>query len=451
MPRPNPWIIVGAGASGLAVAFFLRQLGLDSVIVERNKVIGGRMGTVRLGNRRLDCGGKNIGRTYRLFRQFAASLGTHPLEYFGLNSSQVIDGTLKTFDGSARWRSLAAVARGASASDLARFGRLLWRVRSDEGAGYLGSPYARTLGQMYDSRPATAYFSASFCDRVVRPMTVRMNGAEPDEVHLGTLGSNVRMLLDTYDQFTHGLAPLLRAFTDRYDVRLDARTEGLIVDGGRVTGVQVRHGDGHTRELRGAGVILAIPANAAASLTAPFLPALAKQLRNVAYYPVTLVLAEYDTPVFSSDVRALVFGSDQELSNAGAYGINDLHVVRYTFSGRAFRRSPRRSDVGALLEHAEAALARHVPFDPGSRVRFVAREFTTGLCAYTPHHGRFVDRVAEELRRVDGLYITGDYVQGASIEACFRSAAACAHHLARREQVSLSARADSHINEYVQR
>jgi phytoene dehydrogenase-like protein len=51
MPRTDRWIIVGGGASGLATAFFLKQLGLDSVIVERDSAVGGRMGTVRLGER----------------------------------------------------------------------------------------------------------------------------------------------------------------------------------------------------------------------------------------------------------------------------------------------------------------------------------------------------------------------------------------------------------------
>src|ERR687896_266288 len=111
MTHTDPWIVVGGGASGLAAAYFLEQRGLPSLIVERDDAIGGRMGTVRLGDRSLDCGGKNIGRRYTLFRRFAASLGSHPFEYFGLNSSQVIDGRVRTFEASARWRSMADLAR----------------------------------------------------------------------------------------------------------------------------------------------------------------------------------------------------------------------------------------------------------------------------------------------------------------------------------------------------
>jgi oxygen-dependent protoporphyrinogen oxidase len=432
MARSDRWIIVGAGASGLAAAYFLKQRGIDSILLERERAIGGRMGTVPLGGRSLDCGGKNIGRRYHLFRQFARSLGTHPLEYFGLNSSQVIDGELRTFEASARWQTLADLARGVPVRDAIRFGRLLWRVKRDESAGYLGSPYARRA-QRYDDQPVNRLFSREFCDRIVRPMSVRMNGAEPDEVYWGNFASNARMLLDTYDQFAHGLDPLLSAFRMRYDVRLDTTTEGLLAREGRVTGVRVRHANGTIGEVSGAGVILATPANIAAALTEPLMPGLARELRSISYYPVTLVVAEYDRPIFSPAVRAIVFDAGQAVSNAGAYGVNDLHLVRYTFSGGTYRRHLADDlDAETLLRLGEASLSRHVSLDRASRRRFAVRHFHPGLCAYTPHHGGFLRRVNEALK-LSGLHLTGDYMQGASIEACFRSASACATRVAALE------------------
>lgn len=433
MSRTDRWIIVGGGASGLAAAFFLAQRGLESVIVERDAMLGGRMGTVTLGDRSLDCGGKNIGKKYRLFRQFAASLGTYAFEYFGLNSSQAIDGTVKTFEARARWRTLVDLTRGVAATDLLRFGHVLWRVKADEAAGYLGSPLSRRLAARFDDRPASHYFSPEFCRRVLRPMSVRMNGAEPDEIYLGNLGSNVRMILDTYEQFEHGLAPMLHDVQRRYDVRLSTSAESLLLDRGRVSGVSVKSSGGTTSELRGPGVILATPAHTTAGLVEAILPRLAWELRTIAYYPVTLIVAEYDRPVFTSDVRAFVFGDDDVVSNAGAYGINDLNLVRYTFSGRTARRSMDAAPE-QLLGAGEAALARYVALDPAWRRRFVARRFSPGLCAYAPHHGRCLDRITQELDTLPGLHLTGDYLQGASIEACFRAASACVTRLAEEEE-----------------
>jgi oxygen-dependent protoporphyrinogen oxidase len=431
MSRTDRWIIVGGGASGLAAAFFLKQRGLESAIVERDRTLGGRMGTVRLGDRSLDCGGKNIGRKYKLFRQFAASVGAYPFEYFGLNSSQAIDGKVKTFEARARWRTLVDLTRGVATRDVLRFGHLLWRVKMDEAAGYLGSPLSRTLAVRFDDRPASQHFSPEFCRRVIRPMSVRMNGGEPDEIYVGNLGSNLRMILDTYEQFQHGLAPLLHDVEQCYDVRLNAAAESLLVSGGRVSGVRVRSADGRTTDVHGSGVILATPAHASATLTEPILPALAAHLRTVAYYPVTLIVAEYDRPIFTSSVRAFVFGEDEVVSNAGAYGINDLNLVRYTFSGKTARQSMSKEvDAERLLKAGEDALAKYMPLDTTWRRRFVTRQFNPGLCAYAPNHGRLLDRLAQELRTVPGLYLTGDYIQGASIEACFRAASACVNRLA---------------------
>jgi oxygen-dependent protoporphyrinogen oxidase len=430
MSQADRWIIVGGGASGLAAAFFLRQHGIESEIIERDGSIGGRMGTVDLGGRALDCGGKNIGRKYTLFRQFASSLGSHPLEYFGLNSSQVLNGKIQTFDAGSRWRSMLDLARGSSYRDMLRFTNLLLRVKADETKGYLGSSYSHLLGRRYDDMPLTRYFSPEFCRRIIRPMTVRMNGAEPDEVFMGNFTSNVRMLLDTYEQFKNGLSPLLDSFRDRYRVHLNTATEALLVRAGRVTGVRVRDGQGNVSEMHGAGVILATPATVSAELTAAVAPCLAQQLRSITYYPVTLILAEYAQPVFTPAVRALVFDGDQALSNAGAYSVNELHVVRYTFSGRTSREYTRNGvDAETLVRMGEAALSRHIAFDPRSRRHFAARGFRQGLCAYTPHHATFLGRVEQERKKLAGLHLTGDYVQGVSIEACFRSASACINQI----------------------
>jgi oxygen-dependent protoporphyrinogen oxidase len=264
-------------------------------------------------------------------------------------------------------------------------------------------------------------------------MSVRMNGAEPDEIYMGNLASNARMILDTYDQFTHGLAPLFASFAREYDVRSGTAAEELLFANGRAVGVRVRSELGATSELRGCGVVLAAPANVAARLTAPRLPALARELGSIAYHPVALVVAEYDRPVFTSAARAFVFDERHPVSNAGAYGMRDRHLVRYTFSGRAARALIADATDETLVALGEAALAAHVPLDAAWRRRSVTTRFATGLCAYAPHHATLIDRIHAELDAVQGLYVTGDYLRGASIEACFRAAYSCAHHLAGRE------------------
>ena len=141
-------------------------------------------------------------------------------------------------------------------------------------------------------------------------------------------------------------------------------------------------------------------------------------LGSVRYFPVALILAEYARDIFTPRVRALVFDEDEPLSNAGSYGFHDLNIVRYTFSGRQARPYLRgEMDLEALLRLGEERLNRHIPVAGRERLRFVGRHFELGLCAYTRHYRRFAGGLQEELRALPGLYLAGDYLCGASIEA----------------------------------
>jgi oxygen-dependent protoporphyrinogen oxidase len=426
MAKKDRWIVVGGGASGIAAAFYLQRHGIEVEIIEKNDMLGGRIGSLELGGRLVDFGGKNIGRKYTLFREFTAAMGDHPYEYFGVNSSQVRQGQIVTFDSTRRWRGMLDLVRGAAPGDLVRFAGLVARLKANEDNGYLTSGSCRRLGQRFDRRPVSAYFSDEFCRRILRPMSVRMNGAEPDEIYLGNLGSNVRMILDSYDQLKNGMRPVLDSFSRRHQVHLGTSAHSLLSSNGRLTGLRIQRPDGTLETLDCSGVILATPAPIATRLVQPVLPELAQTLDRVAYYPVALILAEYDRPIFTPQVRALVFDEHEPVSNAGAYGVHDLHVVRYTYSGRAARRfMANAGSMEELLSRGEEALNRHFPVAARERKGFVGRQFKFGLCAYTPFHGTFLQEVSRRQSRLKGLHITGDYIQGVSIEACFRAAKDC--------------------------
>jgi oxygen-dependent protoporphyrinogen oxidase len=427
--RPAPgkvFAVVGGGISGIAVSYLLRRRGIGSEILERSDSLGGRIGSCRLGERLLDLGGKNIGRRYHRFREFTAACGDHPYEYFGINSSQVRDGRIVTFDSRRRWAGLLGLARRCSRRDLVRFARMCLAIRRDQANGFLGSSYFDALAERLDDPPARSYFGDEFCRRIVRPMSVRMNGAEPDEIYVGNLGSNLRMVLDSYDQLALGMERVLEQFGQTATLRLGERVESLVVRAGRIAGLRVAGRRGAVEERFYDGIVLATPAAASAEIAAPTAGRLAELLRRVRYFPVALVLAEYARDVFTPEVRALVFDEDEPLSNAGSYGVHDLNVVRYTFSGRLARPYLRGDvDMESLLRLGEERLNRHIPVDSRERRRFVGRVFDPGLCAYTPHYRRFAGELQDELRALPGLYLAGDYLSGASIEACFHAAEKC--------------------------
>ena len=427
-PAPGKVVaVVGGGISGIAVSYLLRRRGIASEILEQSGGLGGRIGSCRLGERLLDFGGKNIGRRYHRFREFTAACGDNPYEYFGINSSQVRDARIVTFDSRHRWAGLLDLARRCPRRDLFRLGRMCLAVRRDEENGYLGSSYFDALAERLDDPPAASYFGGELCRRIVRPMSVRMNGAEPDEIYIGNLGSNLRMVLDSYDQLTLGMQRVIEQFEQAATIHLGVRVESLAVRAGRVAGLRVTGRTGFAEERCYDGVVLATPAAASAAIAAPTARRLAEVLGSVRYFPVALVLAEYARDIFAPAVRALVFDEEEPLSNAGSYGVNDLHIVRYTFSGRTARPYLRgEADLEALLRLGEERLNRHIRVDGRECLRFAGRHFELGLCAYTRHYRRFAGELQSELRALPGLYLSGDYLCGASIEACFRAAEQCA-------------------------
>jgi protoporphyrinogen/coproporphyrinogen III oxidase len=408
--------VVGGGVSGLAAAFHLRRAGYDVELIERDGRLGGRLGVDRLGDRPVMTGGKNIGRRYTAFRGMLAALGTRDYEHFGINTGRVKDGELLALDSNRRGSRLGAVLRMGAPRDLARLAVLAARIRADEANKFLGSSYFTELARRSDHAPLATHFGDDLTRTLLRPMTVRMNGAEPDEVYLGTFGTNLSLLMDSYDQLVTGVQPALDALVGRVTVRTDAEVESLVVSGDRVTGLRIG-----SREHRYAGVVLAVPAHAAARIVGDALPALGKRLAEVAYFPSTVVLVEYDRPVFGMDVRALAM-DDGACSNAGVYGVNDRHIVRYTFSGRD-GREPRPSDdrIEEWIAEGESLLARHLKLEPGRRVRTLARHWEAAYCAYVPYHGKFLEEVRCTVADVAGLELAGDYMRGASLEACCRS------------------------------
>jgi len=416
------YAIVGGGVSGLAAAWYLQRRGAETHIVERDGALGGRAGSGRLGGRRLTLGGKNIGRGYTRFRAFAQDLGEHPYEYFGISSSRVLDGRLLSFDSAARGRALRQL-RGVPARDLVRLGRLMLAVRRDAGARHLGAAGCERLARRYRERSVEQAFGPRVRELVLRSLTVRVSGAEPDEVPMANVLPYLGMIVDSYDQLRGGMEEVIAAAGARSRLRLGTEARGLVLERGAVRGLRLASAGGGCATERFDGVVLATPADAAAPLLEVPAPRLAALLRGVRYFPVTVVLAEYERPVFDPAIRAVAFDAETPLSNAGAYGLDDLDVVRYTFSGRA-ARAFATAGAGAemLAGAAERTLAPFADVSGNRRRALAARRMSPGLCAYHREQASLLREVAAPRSRLPGLALAGDYLRGCSIEACFAAA-----------------------------
>ncbi|MDQ3761959.1 MAG: FAD-dependent oxidoreductase [Actinomycetota bacterium] len=423
--------VVGGGISGLSAAIRLESCGHDVELIERDDALGGRFGVAKLGDRPVMLGGKNIGRRYHAFRSFVAALGDYQWEPFGINQSTMKDGEVLTLDSSRRSRSLGNIRRMGSVRDLARMVMMAARIRADESNRFLGSNYFTRLSRRHDHAPLSAHFGEALTSTLLRPMTVRMNGAEPDEVYLGTFGTNLALLMDSYDQLKAGIQPALDAIAQRVTVRMNTQVESIVVRDGEVVGLRVAANGKPSAEVSYDGVVVATPAYVTAEILRAEHPTLSKRLAEVRYFPTTVVLVEYDRPVFTPEVRALAMNDGGPCSNAGSYGRQDRHIVRYTFSGRNGRSysDPSSDRLDEWVGSTEERLIRYLGAGRAQRVRTVSRSWRAGYCAYIPFHGEFLAEVSGAVAKLPGLELAGDYLWGVSLEACTRSGNAAAERL----------------------
>ena len=435
--RTTKLAVVGGGVAGIGAAYRLHTAGYQVDLIERDDVLGGRFGVDRLGDRPVMMGGKNIGRSYTQLRAFLAALEVDEFEYFGVNTSRIINGNLITFDSTNNKLDLIRkFAKMGTTADLAKLLWLMIKVRRNESNRFLGSETFSKVGAKRDHKPLTAYFGPELVNNMFRPLTVRLNGAEPDEMYLGNFGVNLG-LAGAFDQLTGGIQPALDSLSECVSVQLNSHVHGLIIRDGRVQGLNISQNGGAPQQVAYDGVVVATPAYAAAEITKPALPTLSDLLMDVRYFPAAVAVIEYDRPVFDNVVRAIAVDAGH-CSNAGVYGVNDLNIVRYTFSGRAARPMPSADALESWIDDAEKLIKQLLGIGELSRINVRTRIWPAAYCAYLPFYGEFLSKVRTEVASVPGIELAGDYLRGAPLEACFRSG----QEAAQRVMADLTARMD---------
>jgi len=421
--QPLRIAVVGGGIAGIAAAEEVGARGHLAEIFEATAGLGGRIAPEELASREIFLGGKNVGRRYRRFRELFGRRGRAEYETFGPESGQVWRGRVRELSFSSPSMKLRLGARMALRGQLnggRRFLRLARQVKRDPQSAHLGDRFFEDLALETGDPTIPEYVGTALCRDVVRHMTVRMNGAEPEECHVGNMGTNLGLVVDRFDQLTGtALGDWIRTVQAVNTTHVGTRIVGLTREGERVGGIV--GADGVERHFD--GVVLALPAHAAALVIGEQEPALSSLLCTIRYFPVGVVVAEYDRPAFPDAFAALTAPPGMALSNAGSYGLRDRHIVRYTFSGRNARDRirPGLFDPEALLGEAEGFLGRYAPVARARRLDFAARAFQPGLCAYRRDHATCLREVRTRLSALPGLALAGDYMRGASLEACVRS------------------------------
>ncbi len=409
--------VIGGGVSGIAAAHYLLKAGLTVDLFEADRRLGGRVCIDQLNGREVCFGGKNIGYDYREFRAFLETYAYPDYEYFGINSARLVKGKIKAFNSKKPFQKALNILNATTPRDLIKLKKAMSSVKSERDNGDISGPYFQTL-KNNSHKTIEDYFSKKLSRYLIRALTVRMNGAEPSEVSIENLGTHLQMLKDEYEQLTTPLSDVfdafrkashLRVFTDTTVNSICAERNGYLLETDRGIKAYQR-------------IIIALPASAAQQLLKDPYPDISNTLNAVRYFPVGVIIAQYKYDVFQNDIRALTFGPDSPLSNIGAYGINDLNLVRYTFSGQASEDILHETlDDRDLLICAEAITRPYFNLTDNELIAYKSQYWASGLCGYALNEAEFQSGLKAQIEKAPGLYLTGDYIKGASIENCFRA------------------------------
>lgn len=413
--RGNKVAIIGSGISGLSAAYELHSAGYDVTVFEKDSVIGGRIISSKLGDRDVSLGGKNIGKTYTHFRRMCKELNEVDFEKFGLNSTSH-NSSLK-IDKDKPLKSLLSILRNIPLSDILKILPMIRAIKKDRRNAYLSGPYFSNLSNK--NRPLSEVFSEKTVLNIVRPLVVRNNGAEPAELTIETFGTNVSMILDSYEQLRSGPRKLLDKINDLLTVRTDSNVSAIKVENNTAVGILIENRPVEFFDK----IVVATTADVASRILKSVHTKLSETLSRIRYNPVGIVVAEYRSDVFKKEQRAFVFPPRNYLSNAGAYGIDDLNIVRYTFSGKESRKfldsNPTTEE---LLEVAEREFSTHTGIAlPSTAEAKTGAILKAGLSSYSNRHTDTLNEIRAELSKVKGVYLAGDYIEGVSIEACYLS------------------------------
>jgi protoporphyrinogen/coproporphyrinogen III oxidase len=281
-------VVIGGGISGLAVGYSLQRAGAEFVVLESASAAGGVVASVQAEGRVLELGPQRTRLTPPL-RRLVAELG--------LDDRLLTAPELPLFvhvDG--RLREVPLGLRSALTTDL-----IGWRDR-------LRLLLEPLTGPLRPGETSAEFFIRKFgrrtYDRVIAPVYGGLYASDPAEMParhalaptlqaLGVRGSVLAALLrgaraagrSPSCSFDGGLQVLTDALATRLGDRLERDAPARAIHRGR-NGLHVVHERG---ELRAEAVVLACPADAAATILAGLDPDAARGLAGLSYNRLAVV------------------------------------------------------------------------------------------------------------------------------------------------------------------
>ncbi|MEZ5982246.1 MAG: FAD-dependent oxidoreductase [Parvularculaceae bacterium] len=418
-------IIVGAGVGGMATAYRLNQLGIETEIHEASERAGGRIVTLERNGDRVDVGAQTLHSSYRATIALMKELGLHE-QWRPINGR-----TCYWVKGKAPW------VGGSHASFIGPLGLqgnfALYRLMIEQ-ILLARRPPLHTICEAgpLDDVSAADFFAnwrGELLSQYILPMLCSvMNVATPSFTSVQHLLHILRISAFT-EAFSlpSGLETFPLALSKRVDITYKSPVEMLFEENGRIAGVKLQS-SGEIR--RASHVVVAVAPNAVARLLPPNLISQAQFFESIISTPQPIPIFFLDRPLPD---KVFAYLGDPRRGGKFWFALNAANKSEEMVpSGRAiltlWTQYPHSVALDAMSDEAifEIALKELPDIVPGFDASWIIdrrmQRHRFSHPPYAPGSYRSVLKFKESLESVRGVSFVSDVFGGAYMESSLRSA-----------------------------
>jgi protoporphyrinogen/coproporphyrinogen III oxidase len=439
-------VVIGGGISGLACAYRLRQLGVETTLLEADGRVGGLIGTVERDGFLFESGPQSFQGTpalLGLIRELGIEgelskadprapryiLRHGRLHKVPLSPQAVLTSSL--LGAGSRWKIVSEPLRTTRPpSDEETIADFVRRKFGHEILEYLVAPF---VSGVYAGDPEKLSLRAAFptLEEWEREYGSIIRGAmkyRAGQVSAPGLAKDKGP--PPLCSFRKGLRALAQALADRLgsSVRTGVRAEGLRRADSPGSGYEIRTVQGGRSEaLVARAIVLATPAYIASHLAATLSTPLAQTLSGIAYAPVAVVAAGYYAHQFAQPPQGFGFlvPRSEKYHTLGTVWNSSLfpgrapheNVAITSFVGGATDQEIVAKTEEEIAAIVEAENARIIGIT-GPPLASAVWKHTKALPQYNLGHAHVVRAIRDAESGIPGLFFSGNYLEGPSLGKC---------------------------------